>query len=83
MRGKKEMNKLLLVLITIMITGCAAGMVGVHKGNVAAGEAGLYSLGPESEDTSEEARKRVHFNAMIEEAEIGLHEIAEQARTKQ
>ena len=50
------------------------------KGNIAAGEAGLHSLGPESEDTPDEAVKRVRFNAMIEEAKIKLQEIAEQER---
>ena len=74
-------HKLLISgLFVITLTGCAAGMVGVHKGNIAAGEAGLHSLGPESEDTPDEAVKRVRFNAMIEEAKIKLQEIAEQER---
>lgn len=77
------MNKLLLILAITLTAGCAAGMVGVHKGNIAAGEAGLYSLGPESEDTPDEAIKRVRFNAMIEEAKRGLQEIAEQERNGQ
>lgn len=76
------MNKLLLILAITLTTGCVAGMVGVHKGNIAAGEAGLYSLGPENEDTSDEAIKRIRFNAMIKEAKIKLHQIAEQERNK-
>ena len=76
------MKKLALILI-VTLSGCSAGMVGVHKGNIAAAEAGLHALGPESEDTTEEAAKRVRFNAMIEEAKIELNEIAQQERDKQ
>lgn len=79
----KNSKLLALGMFAVILFGCAAGMVGVHKGNIAAGEAGLHSLGPENEDTPEEARKRIRFNEMIEEAKSKLHEIAEKERNSQ
>ena len=62
------MNKLLLILAITLASGCATSMVGVHKGNIAAEEAG----------TTDEATKRVRFKALTKKAKTKLQEIADE-----
>jgi len=65
---EQSMSKLLLLVCFITLVGCAAGMVGVYKGEVGANESALYNLDPYSEDSPDEARKRKLFVHNIAEA---------------
>jgi hypothetical protein len=73
------MNKIKLSIITIIaivaLSGCAAGQVGMYKGEIAANEGALFNLGPASEDNTEEARKRNIFENNIAEAKQKLNEV--------
>ena len=73
------MNKKLVSLVAasliVVLAGCASGMVGVYKGDIAANEAALHNLGPASEDTADEARRRKIHESKITEAKEKLAEV--------
>ena len=68
------LKRLIYVLVFVAMTGCAAGMRGVHTGTIEANSTVIQKLGPISEDTDDEARRReLHWNNI----ENALSELAE------
>lgn len=66
-------NKLLITaLLAIYLSGCAAGMANVHRSNVDIYTNLLVELGPESEDTADEARRRGIYLEKLNESIKGL-----------
>jgi hypothetical protein len=66
-------NVLVSFLLVSTLAGCAAGTAAVHDGNIDVYTNLLVELGPESEDTSDEARRRsiylVKLNESLKELE--------------
>lgn len=52
-------NKLLITCCLVLaISGCAAGMVGVHQGNIDVYTNLIVKLGPQDQDTAAETKER-------------------------
>lgn len=68
-------NILVSILLISSLAGCAAGMAGVHNGNIDVYTNLLVELGPEAEDTSDEARRRSIYLVKLNESLKGLEAI--------
>ncbi|MCF2950496.1 hypothetical protein L0668_20475 [Paraglaciecola aquimarina] len=66
---------LLSVITIITLTGCSAGLANMYEGEISANQQALANLGPESEDTPDEARRRKIHEANIAEAKQKLGEV--------
>lgn len=76
-------NILVSFVLVSTLTGCAAGTAAVHNGDIDVYTNLLVELGPESEDTSDEARRRNIYLVKLNESLKGLEAInPSQAQTK-
>jgi hypothetical protein len=53
-----KFKALLTCGLVLAISGCAAGMIGVHQGNIDTYKILLAKLGPQDQDTADEAKER-------------------------
>ena len=76
-------KKLLIPFLAISLFGCAAGTANVHRSNIDIYTNLIVELGPISEDSSDEARRRGIYMDKLTENLKGLEGVnPEEARVK-
>lgn len=69
-------NKLLVTCcLVIVLTGCAAGMIGVHQGNIDVYTNLIVKLGPQDQDSASEAKDREMWVMKLKDSLDSLSEI--------
>jgi hypothetical protein len=77
-------NRLIITLfLAIGLSGCAAGMVGVHQGNIDAYTTLIVKLGPKEQDTANEAKEREMWAAELKKSLDALSEYQPQNAEEQ
>jgi hypothetical protein len=65
-----------LIITISVLSGCAAGMAGVHRGNADVYTTLLVELGPKSEDTADEKRRRPIYMVKLIESIKALEKVS-------